>query len=171
MNVLASYVKTPKGKDEIQTRKNKLSVRQRNLLIMVDGIKTVSELSEISIKLGLSADDLAQLDIGGFIAPVAPTATAGTGAPELFAAMAAQTDAPVVVADEAIKFRVAHKFMNDTVVNSLGLKAFFFTLKLERCATRADLSDLLSDFSKVLGKAIGVAEAEVLVGHARELLG
>ena len=60
--------------------------------------------------------------------------------------------------------------MNDTVVNSLGLKAFFFTLKLERCATRADLSALLGDYSKALTKAIGAVESAVMADHVRELL-
>jgi hypothetical protein len=75
-----------------------------------------------------------------------------------------------VQTDEAGKFRVAKKYMNDTIVNSLGLKAFFFTLKLEKCATRADLAELLSDYAAALTKASNVETAKVLQKRARELL-
>ncbi len=170
MSVPATYLKTPKGNEEIQTRKNKLSVRQRNLLIMVDGSKPLHVLSEIATKLGLSTDDLAQLEKSGFIALIAQVQAAGTDVSGPINAAAEQPDATVIGPDEAAKFRTAHKFMNDTVVNSLGLKAFFFALKLERCATRADLAGLLGDFLKVLTKAMGATEADVMTKHARELI-
>lgn len=170
MSVPATYFKTPKGNDEIQTRKNKLSVRQRNLLIMIDGSKPLPVLNDIATKLGLSANDLAQLENIGFIAPIAQVQAAGTDASAPTNAAAEQPDATVIGPDEAARFRTAHKFMNDTVVNSLGLKAFFFTLKLERCATRADLTALLDDFLKLLTKAMGATEAEVMTSQARELV-
>jgi hypothetical protein len=138
---------------------------------MIDGSKPLNVLHEISVKLGLSTDDLAQLETGGFITAVSQLQPAVPAAPEHAAPPAVgATGTPAIRPDEAAKFRIAHRFMNDTVVNSLGLKAFFFTLKLERCATRADLSVLLDDFSKVLSKAIGATEAEVMVSHARDLL-
>jgi hypothetical protein len=37
--------------------------------------------------------------------------------------------------------------MNDTIVDTLGIRAFGSTLRLERCATRADLVALLPDYT------------------------
>lgn len=167
MATLATYVKTQLGADEVQTRKNKLSVRQRNLLIMVDGTKSLGTLNDIALKLGLSQEDFKALEAAGFITFVTGKEAPGQAAP----------GAPVLVApqapggmDEAGKFRLAHKFMTDTIVNSLGLKAFFFTLKLEKCATRSDLAALLDDYTKALTKATSAAEAELLTSQAREFL-
>ncbi len=75
-----------------------------------------------------------------------------------------------VQGDEAGKFRVAKKYMNDTIVNSLGLKAFFFTLKLEKAGTRADLAKLLDDYGAAIAKASNVETSNVLQKRARELL-
>lgn len=170
MSVAATYHKTHKGNDEIQSRKNKISIKQRNLLIMINGAKPIDALNDIAVKMGLSPDDLVRLEEAGFIERDAQAAPASPAAPVNAAPATVETDTPAIRPDEAAKFRIAHKFMNDTVVNSLGLKAFFFTLKLERCATRADLSELLGAYSKVLTKATGPTETEVMVDHARELL-
>ena len=166
----ATYLKTPKGTAEIQTRKNKLSVRQRNLLIMIDGSKALDVIHDMVVKIGLTPADLAQLEQEGFIERTRIDVPVIAAAPTQSADPADMPGASRAPPDEAAKFRTAHKFMNDTVVNSVGLKAFFFTLKLERCATRADLSGLLADYSKALIKATGANEAELMVAHARQLL-
>ena len=46
--------------------------------------------------------------------------------------------AALSVEDQVAQFRVAKAFMNETVVDSLGIRAFLFTLKLEKCATATD---------------------------------
>jgi hypothetical protein len=73
--------------------------------------------------------------------------------------------------DPAARFRMAQQFMNDTAVNALGIKAFFFTLKLERCANVNDLKDLVEPYRAAIAKASGAAEANVLTGRVKEMLG
>ena len=68
-------------------------------------------------------------------------------------------------------FGYALFLMNDTAVNSLGLKAFFFTLKLEKCATVADLKPLAGAYREAIAKGSGDAEAEVLSQRLQALLG
>lgn len=68
------------------------------------------------------------------------------------------------------KFRAALKFMNDSAVDLLGLRAFFFTLKLEKCYTPQDLLALLPDFSKAIAKSNGPEMARALEDRARQLL-
>lgn len=52
----AVFRKTPKGVDEVQHRSGKLTPRQRRILIMVDGKRTVEELRELA-----STDDLSNV--------------------------------------------------------------------------------------------------------------
>jgi len=60
--------------------------------------------------------------------------------------------------------------MNDTIVDTLGIRAFVFTLRLERCATRADLKALLPDYVRFVTKKLGQPDAAVLIERSRELL-
>jgi hypothetical protein len=60
--------------------------------------------------------------------------------------------------------------MNDTIVDALGIKAFFFTLKLERCANLADLQELMDDYSKAMEKNMGGDMAQLAIRRVRDLL-
>jgi hypothetical protein len=66
---------------------------------------------------------------------------------------------------------MAQKFMNDTAVNALGIKAFFFTLKLEKCATVDDLRELVEPYRAAIAKGSGPDEAEVMARRVLEMLG
>ena len=61
--------------------------------------------------------------------------------------------------------------MNDSVVNALGMRAFFLTLKIEGCSNTGELANLLDDYSKAIEKGSGPEAAAVLTERARELLG
>lgn len=184
MALEAGIAKTAKGLEEIETKKYKLPARARTLLILVDGVKTLATIREMATKLGLPETQIDELISQGFVevksvpvvqmlavAPVAvPLAkmTAGAGSNDPAPAGAASVSTAGV--SEYDKFRVAKQFMNDTVVNSLGIKAFFFTLKLEKCSTRADLSGLLEAYSKAMEKSSGAQEEALLTQRLRELL-
>lgn len=157
-------VKTAKGVEEVETKRYKLSQRARTVLILVDGSKTVGELAEMARTLGSSASLLDEFVANGLVGlrPGSQSSTLSTGS--------AQAASPATQLDEAGRFRAAHKFMTQSVVNTLGIRAFFFTLKLERCATRSDLLALLGDYSKAIAKGSDAIEAELLTKHARELL-
>ncbi len=78
--------------------------------------------------------------------------------------------APTVTVDELSRFRAAKSFMNETVVSALGLRAFVFTLRLERCSTRADLGQLMPDYEKALRKVAPEPEARVMAERLRGML-
>lgn len=153
------YAKTVKAQEEIQTKKYKLKPKVRNLLFLIDGNKSVEVVTEMSRQLGMSDSELMDLESGGFIVKAGTADAPGS---------AAIVDE--VGVDEAGRFRIAKKYMNDTIVNSLGLKAFFFTLKLEKAGNRADLAGLLDDYGQAIAKASNVETAKVLVRRARELV-
>jgi hypothetical protein len=149
------YQKTRKGEDEIKARSAKLIPKLRTMLILIDGSKTVDQLGGIAKQLGLPGDYIAQLEGQGLIARAGPAPAAGQAAPPQ---------------DEYQRFSAARRFMNDTVVNSLGIRAFFFTLKMEKCSTRAELAEMLDDYDKAIAKGASPEEAKVLTDRARELL-
>jgi len=152
---IARYAKTQKGTSEIAERRNTLRGRMRTMLILIDPSKSESALRQQAARLGLETDALEQLVRGGYIAALGEQ----------------QQAAPQDIStDELMRFRQAKAFMNETVVDKLGIRAFRFTLRLERCATRQDLVAMLPDYAKAIGKRSDVPEAELMVARARELL-
>ena len=97
--------------------------------------------------------------------PSAPLARADTTFPQPTATLLE------VDASKTERFMAARKMMNDSAVDGLGLRSFFFTLKLERCYNREDLLGLMGEYIKAIKKGSGEAAAEVLELRVRALLG
>ncbi len=158
MNVI--YRKTERGTQELTARKAKLAPRVRTMLILVDGITPEEMLKREAQQVGAPADFLEQLVDLGLVesserpasAAVAPVAGGGSSA-------------------DFQRFRDAQAFMNTTVVDALGIKSFFFTLKLERAATVADLRELAGPYLELMAKASGKEQAAVLGRRLKLMLG
>jgi hypothetical protein len=80
---------------------------------------------------------------------------------------------PAAALDPATRFRIAHALMSATPTGQSRLRAFFLSLKLERCATLGDLRDLFDEnpgaFSPA-GTEPG-ADAQAVARRLEELLG
>ena len=152
------FARTQKGHDEIVNQRKTLKGKLRTILFLVDPAKPVYAIQQQVALMGGAPDALAQLVAEGYIAEVG-----GAGA----------SVAPAVSAtdDELASFRVAKAFMNDAIVDALGMRAFVFTLRLERCATRADLAALLPDYTQALAKKLDKNALSTLLERTRELLG
>lgn len=151
------YRKTDAGQAEVRDRKLKLNPRLRTMLILVDGTRPELILREEAQKVGAPADFLQQLSSAGLI-------ERASSAPAPAAAAATATR------DEFTRFREAKQFMNTTIVDALGIKSFFFTMKLERAGVTADLRELLEPYRQAIAKAQGEAQAEVLARRVEEML-
>ena len=180
-------VKTAAGSDEIKARSRKLPPRLRTLLILADGQLNMAQLRQAAHTLGAPGDAVESLVSQGLLAAVAgaegaagfrarlrpeAASVAQTGALSP-AELSATVDAEVLqtpALSDGDRFRAALKFMNDSAVDSQGLRAFFFTLKLERCFVAADLVALMPAYTKVIAKGSGEDVARVLVARAREIL-
>ncbi len=160
------YAKTQKGMVEIRERGKDLRGRMRTMLILVDPSRPVDRLRAQAAQLGVDANFLEILIGAGYIA----VAAAGPGAPVAGPAVPAAAEPQSMAGDELERFRAAKSFINDTVVDALGVRAFMFTLKLERCATRAELARLLPDYAKAIAKGRSETETRLLVDRATELL-
>ena len=166
--------KTEAGQAEVRTRAAGLAQRLRTLLIMVDGARTVAQLQAAAAQVGAPADALDQLLQAGLVAVRSAAPARSSSAASRAAASAAPPPAPAAAPAPAAglpdRLRVARQYINDTIVDAVGVRAVFFTLKVERCYSADDLEGLLPEFERLLSKARGASEAQQSVAHARELL-
>ena len=166
------YSKTAAGTAEIADRKLRLPPRLRTMLILIDGNQPEFLIREEAEKVGAPADFLDQLIARGLIEKSGQFALAANSpdvTTESPAAPAAAKPAPPQ-ADDFTRFRAAKDFMNVTVVDALGIKSFFFTLKLERAGTLADLRELVEGYHAAITKGEGKAQADVLTQRLRNML-
>jgi hypothetical protein len=153
--------RTEKGHSEIVEGRRNLRGKVRTLLFLIDPAKSAEQIEQQANQIGATYEQLAQLIVDGYVVEL------GTGT-----AVAANDEqaASVGAIDEVGRFRIAKAFMNDTIVDALGIRAFLFTLRLERCATRADLKTLLPDYGRSLTKKLPPSDAGVLIERTGELL-
>ena len=161
--------KTPEGVQELKSRAHKLAPRLRSMLVMIDGGLNVGQLEEAASRLGAPADFIDTLLAEGLVA-LKPSAASSASASSA-AAHRAVAPAPTLESVEIERFSSTRKFMNDAAVEALGLRAFLFTLKLEKCFNRNDLLALMDEFHNAIVKGSGEETARVLTARARELLG
>ena len=151
------YAKTEMGAAEISKRRKNLRGRMRTMLILIDPSRTADELRAQATQLGVPDDFLETLVRDGYLTPVAgsePAEAAGTQVSDR----------------ELARFRRAQAFMNETIVDAMGVRAFMLTLKLERCVTRAELAALLREYEKGIGKFRDEAQTRLLVQRVKDLL-
>jgi hypothetical protein len=175
------YIKTSLGSAELQSRARRLPSRVRTMLIMVDGVQTLGQLQAAAQVLGAPEACMAFLIEQGLIEAKPKAAKAAALVPAATVAHAPATprdkvDVPIKSEDEApltdaARYLAAQKLMNDSVVDALGFRAFFFTLKLERSFNCEDLRTTLPDFSKALSKGKDPAAASLIEARVRVLLG
>lgn len=145
--------KTLHGQRELVDRRHKLHARSRSLLIAVHGEQTAAELKRQFAALG---------DVGGILDELAALGLISTDLQATAAAAAPDTELPPL--------QLARAFINETAVAALGLRAFLFTLKLERCYTKAELTELLPEYRRVLAKAKSDEFAAGMTARAQQIL-
>ena len=163
--------KTPAGTDEISTRRHRLSTRSRTILIAIDGHHSVAQLQTMFASfgdIGLLLDELAALGLveGGAAASATKTApqsipAAAAPAPQRPVPAAASNEGQAASSTESPLMQ-ARQLMNQVAVESLGFRAFGFTLKLEHCYSAHELRGLLPTFVQLVTKAKGTAVAAEL---------
>jgi len=160
MEDTAVPVKTASGRLEITDRRHKLGSRQRVLLIAINGAHNVREIREQFHSLGDIDSMLGELAVAELIALVGASAAAQPD--KAHAAVAAEAEIPPVP--------MARQFMNESVVANLGLRAFLFTLKIERCYTKQELTDLLPEYRRMLANALNASAVAAFSARAEALI-
>ena len=153
-------IKTEQGVRELAERRHKLHARARSLLIAIHGGQPVADLKRQFQAIGDVGSILDELEKLGLIATRAGTVAAN-----------ASTSAAAPAENEGLPpLQLARAFINETAVAALGLRAFLFTLKLERAYTKAELNDLLPEYRRVLAKAKDETFADAMVRRAEQML-
>lgn len=162
MSAAYVYGKTDLGVREVTERKIKLPPRLRTMLILVDGHQPALILEEEAKTIGAPPDFFDQLLGMQLIEKIGSVSSQVVLAPDNIASPPA--------ADEYTRFRVAKDFMNVTIVDGLGIRAFFFTLKLERAGNLADLRELIGAYGEAITKGSGADQARVFTERLRAML-
>ena len=138
---------------------------QRNLLLVIDGVKTEEML--LANLAGISADDFAALQSLGLIAPVAPPVSRSSAAPAHRPGVGAApplAPAEPVVLDYA-QFTAA---LTQMISKELGLRGFVLTLAVEKAGTIEELQAVaqrtLAQITERKGEAVAAAARRTLYG-------
>jgi hypothetical protein len=147
-NTLVIWIKTEAGRVEMQARTLVKERPQRNLLLVIDGVKTEEML--LASLAGISAKDFVDLHSLGLIAPVltsgrsasqhaksVPAALSGAVA-EPPRAPTADT-APAALAENPLDYAQFTATLAQMISSELGLRGFVLTLAVEKASTAAEL--------------------------------
>ena len=153
-NLSVFWAKTEAGRIEIQARALVNERAQRNLLLVIDGVKTEEML--LANLAGISADDFAALQSLGLIAPV-PAIVSRAGA----AAAATPATAP-------LDYGQLTEALTQMISKELGLRGFVLTLAVEKASTIEELREVaqrtLAQIAERKGEAVAAAARRTLYG-------
>lgn len=181
-------VKTLAGRIEIDERKLKIGPRQRMVLISINGERPVESIrkqfaaiSEIDAVLDeLLATGLIELPVAALaVEPATPMAAKAVGAlapaqalAKPMARIVVETARPAQASASANEsVQAARDFMSRVLNAKLGLRAFLFTQKIEKSATREALLELLPEFRRLLRKNVDAGRVAEFSAHVEELIG
>jgi hypothetical protein len=155
------WTKTDAGRIEMQARALVKERAQRNLLLVIDGVKTEEML--LANLAGISAADFAELHALGLIAPVAGAASKVGAGSRAAAAPAAPTAEPVPL--DYAQFTGA---LTQIISKELGLRGFTLTLAVEKAGTieelRAVADRTIEQLRERKGEAAAAAARRTLYG-------
>lgn len=154
------FRRSPEGQQALDARDKRIGARLRALMLMAEG-KPMSQFAATAAALGAPPDALEQLVRLGFVrseSDATPTAAGGV--------LPASED----VEDAYARFRTVSGLLREIAADTLGLKAFFFILKVEKASTLKDLEQLLPALLPAVVKARGAEGAAALETQLRAML-
>ena len=140
---------------------------QRNLLLVIDGIKTQEML--LASLAGITADDFAALQSLGLIAPATPTAPSRSGGTAARgAAPAPAAAAPAAAEPVPLDYGQFTAALTQMISKELGLRGFVLTLAVEKAGTIEELQAVaqrtLAQIAERKGEAVAAAARRTLYG-------
>jgi len=158
---ISVYAKTPKGIQEVETKANGLSMRERWVLIYVDGKRTLEDLKVLP-RVDNLMDILSQLEAGGYIEPLKTTASQNTvSATNSHASVVSPasvnvlTFRPLPVRFDPDKFTMAKNFMINTLNAFKGMYgATSLVRDIDRCQTHEALRGLFDRWDEAISGTV-----------------
>ncbi|MGA2552330.1 MAG: hypothetical protein ABSF50_19465 [Burkholderiaceae bacterium] len=156
------FAKTDLGRRTIQHRSLELPRTARTILLLVDGRSTVAKLQQLIAATHAPEKTLHDLESMGLITPVV---TANVAHPELLEPVASSH--PM---SELDRFNGLYEIMCEVSATFLGLRGYFIQLKIEKCATAADLLLLRRELVEAIFKRHGNDIARDIDRRIKELI-
>ena len=133
------WSKTEAGRTEMQARTVVKERPQRNLLLVIDGVKTEEML--LAHLAGISAKDFVDLHVLGLIAPVPASGRSASQQARPGGAPTAEPQAAVsaTASAEPLDYAQFTATLTQMISKELGLRGFVLTLAVERAGTAQEL--------------------------------
>ena len=163
------WTKTEAGRIEMQARALVKERPQRNLLLVIDGIKTEEML--LAYLAGISAKDFAELLTLGLIAPVATSGRAASQPARPGSATAVDVNTHAAAPPEAaapLDYAEFTATLTQMISKELGLRGFVLTLAVEKAGTAEELQSVaqrtIDQIRDRKGEAAAAAAQRALYG-------
>lgn len=165
------WAKTDAGRIEMQARALVKERAQRNLLLVIDGLK--SEEMLLAGLAGIGPEDFSALQSLGLIAPVpggarSAGAAVGRGAAPLAAVASNPAEAAASAEAQPLDYAQFTTALTQLISKELGLRGFVLTLAVEKAGTIAELQAVaqrtLAQIAERKGEAVAVAARRTLYG-------
>ena len=160
------WTKTEAGRIEMQARAVVKERPQRNLLLVIDGIKTEEML--LANLAGISAKDFVELHSLGLIAPVVASGRSGSQQARPGGAAAPEQSAPATAPAAPLDYAQFTTTLTQMISKELGLRGFVLTLAVEKAGTAAELQSVatrtIDQIRERKGDAAAAAAQRALYG-------
>ena len=162
------WIKTDAGRTEMQARARVKERAQRNLLLVIDGIK--SEEMLLAGLAGISRDDFVALESFGLIATVATGSSlrSGNTVPGRLAAPPTHAHSQTAAEPVPLDYAQFTATLTQLISRELGLRGFVLTLAVEKASTieglQAVAQRVLVQIGERKGEAVAAAARRSLYG-------
>lgn len=161
------YLKTPRGIAEISLRSAQLPMATRRVLIMIDGKRTVEDLSILG-RPGDIENAIASLESAGLIqrsshqGPIdVPTINGRDTEPGLAAAFSGPTTSgPIEERDNTITLEEVKRRAVRGLHDRLGPEADALSMRIEACRTIEEFRSRVREAERLISNALGAAAAQ-----------
>jgi len=135
------WVKTDAGRAEMQNRALVKERARRNLLLLIDGVKTEEML--LANLAGITANDFQELRKLELIAPASGAVTVGHPArATAFESTRPQSTMPLPLESKALDYSEFTAALTKLISSQLGLRGFTLTLAVDKASTIEELRDV-----------------------------
>ena len=159
------WVKTDAGRGEMQSRALIKDRARRNLLLLIDGMK--SEEMLLANLAGITAADFQELRKLDLIAPATGAVTVGNPA-RAVNADSARTTIPLPLPDGPLDYAQFTAALTKLISANLGLRGFTLTLAVEKAGTIEELRDVarrtIEQIRERKGEAVAAEARRTLYG-------
>lgn len=162
------WAKTDAGRTEIQARALVKERAQRNLLLVIDGVKTDEML--LANLAGITLDDFAALQSLGLIAPFAGVSGSRSGNSVSGRGTAGPSTPPAGPEADPVPLDYGQftQALTQMISKELGLRGFVLTLAVEKAGTIQELQAVaqrtLEQIAERKGDAVAAAARRALYG-------